>query len=117
MNSGLTRRRGVVTDDRSSNPILDYARDDYSRGCDVWGFAIAWQFAVAEFLTTLDEPVPTEWEYHSSAFGVDESAPEYQAILDATRSLPDRDVAEYLNHAGKVFDRLREQCELAGLSY
>lgn len=114
LSSGLARRQNRTGYD---NPVLDYARDDYYPGCDVWGIATAWQFAIADYLTDLRATVPAEWQFQQSVFGSDETATEYLSIADAVRAYSDAETIEYLTHAGRVFDRLRAQAHLAGRSY
>lgn len=114
LSSGLARRQNRTGYD---NPVLDYARDDYYPGCDVWGVATAWQFAIADYLTDLRATVPAEWEYRQSVCGADTESPEYRAIEDATLNLGDEEVIEYLLHAGRVFDHLTNVSRLTGRSY
>lgn len=116
LTSGRARRDGRA-ETTYDNLILDYARDDYYPGCDVWGFAMSWQFAVAEHLTDLGAEVPVEWEYRQSVFGADTETSEYRAIEDATITLGNDEAVEYLLHAGRVFDHLNNVARLAGRSY
>lgn len=113
LTSGLARRQNRQGTD---NPILDSMRDDYAAGCDVWGLATAWQFAVADHLTRFDA-VPVEWEFTPSPFGADTGASEYQYICQALVDTDANHQIEYLLHAGRVLDHLSRQSRLAGLAY
>jgi hypothetical protein len=91
-------------------------RDDYGKGCDIWGLATTWQFAVADHLTRF-AAVPAEWDFTPSPFGADTSASEYQYICQALVDVDVRHQIEYLLHAGRVVDRLARQARIAGLAY
>lgn len=113
LTSGLARRQQRPGMD---NPVLDYMRDEYGRGCDIWGLATTWQFAVADHLTRFDL-VPAEWGFRPSPFGADKGTSEYQHICQALVDVDQNRQIEYLLHAGRVFDRLAQQAHRAGLSY
>ena len=101
----------------NNNPILGYARDEYYRGCDIFGLGMAWQFAVADHLFTRGVPTPPEWEYLPSFFGADDTAPEYLAIVDALDGYGDAEQEQFLLHAGRVFDHLNNLSRITGQAY
>lgn len=100
------------------NPIIEeyrIARDSY----DPWGSALAWHFAVADYLTDMGVATPAEWEYQQSLFGSDTEAYEYVAIneifTDSRTSPVDR--VDILTNAGNVLGRYSNLCRKAGLDY
>jgi len=109
LTSGLARRQNRPGND---NPILDYVRDEYYKGCDVWGLATTWQFAIADHLTRFDA-VPEEWNFTPSPFGADVAAPEYVGIQEALAQVDEEQQLQYLTHAGRVLEHLTRQAHAA----
>jgi hypothetical protein len=98
-----------------TNPILDRARDSFDPS-DVWTWAMAWEFALADLSLAGWWNVPEDWDYRASIVGADTAAPEYRETLDAlyTAGITYSSVAGVIEHAGKVFNRIERQARLAG---
>ena len=96
------------------NPILETMRDTFDGG-DPWGSAVAWHFAVADVILSIDpDAIPPFWEFQPSPFGADTEAYEYQAILEA---MAEGATLGHLIHAGNVLARYTLLLSLAGYDY
>jgi len=91
--------------------IKDQFKLDYDNH-DAWGSAMAWHFAVADYLHwALDSDTPSEWQYSPSPFGPDDENPQYQIIAEIG---PD---TEALEHFGNALHRFSQYLDSKGESY
>jgi hypothetical protein len=101
----------------NANPVLAWMRDDDIAG-DPWGTAMAWAFAVCEYLHHValdDDAIPASLGYSSAAVRQgegfeDESWPEGALVEMAVDTFT-------LHTAAKCLSRYLDWCKAAGLDY
>lgn len=102
----------------NANPVLAWMRDD-DIGHDPWGTAMAWSFAVCEYLhhvALADEAIPESLGYSSSPVVrqgegyEDESWPEGAIVEMAVDTYT-------LSVAARVLSRYLDWCKAAGRDY
>jgi hypothetical protein len=97
---------------------------------DPFGWALGWQFAIAETLHIAGEDVPPSWQFRPSPFMASDDTEElarrarnaegdhsYEDETAAALLLAGDITAEELTYAGTVLARYVRLCELAGRSY
>ena len=85
-------------------------RDSWDSG-DLYASVMSNWFAVCDYLTDLDEPIPASWQFRRSPFGSDTDSYEYQNLQELEVSADDA------LRLGNVLARFSSILHAAGKSY
>lgn len=98
-----------------NNPILSEFRMEADS--DEWGTTMSYWFAIADYLSDMNDIVPDEWEFRQSPFGSDTESYEYQMIDEIVSSGTFEYPSEILRHTGRILSHYAALLIEAGKDY